>query len=47
MDGRLLRQYAIHEGAVLQPELGAGVYLVVFSGGGTGLRSTQVVELLE
>jgi len=47
MDGRLLRQYVIPEGAVLQPELGAGVYLVVFSGGGTGWRSTQMVELLE
>jgi hypothetical protein len=43
MDGRLLRQYVLSEGAVLQPGLGPGVYLVVFAHG----RNVQVVEVLQ
>lgn len=47
MDGRLLRQFTLREGDVVQPELAGGVYLVVFSAGDAGWRSTQVVEVLE
>ena len=47
MDGRLLSRYVLFEGTVLQPELGPGVYLVVFTTGTTGSRSTQVVEVVE
>jgi len=47
MDGRLLERYVLAEGAVLQPDLGPGVYLVTFSAGPGMQRSVQVVEVME